>query len=65
MPRPARRGGSRARRAIGACTGEARGSRPDRNRGADDGGRCLKGSHSEAGGGGRIRGSRDTSQTYL
>jgi hypothetical protein len=50
-PGPTRRSGSHARRATDARIGEARGSRPDRNRGTDDGGRCLKGS--------------DTSQTYL
>jgi hypothetical protein len=40
---------------VGPCTGEARGSRPDRNRGADDGGRCLKGSLGEADDGGCAR----------
>jgi hypothetical protein len=45
----------RAGRAANSSTGEARGSRPNRNCGADDGGRCLKGSSREAGDGGCAR----------
>jgi hypothetical protein len=44
-PRPVHLGGVCARRAADACAGEARGSHPERNRGTDDGGRCLKRSH--------------------
>jgi hypothetical protein len=53
--------GGRAGGAADAPAGETRRGRPDRHRGADEGSSCLQGGPSEAGDGGRTRGSRDAS----